>query len=238
MTEITILNTLKQSFEKVAPKHDGHAKSPHLEFLSGLIFFFLGNTKSLSLESMRRDLMSTFVIYLSKGAFWERLAGHRLKKMFYDLLENLMQKLPAQALIGSEILDKLSVSRIRLVDTSIISLWDGASGSYPGTFMNAGIKWHLCFDLFAGKMDGFKTTAASVHDRNGFPDIKSLANQLIVFDLGDWDYGLLIDIAVAKNFFLSRVKSDATFMIKSVVTGLSKSYVDPCFSAVKLKERS
>ncbi len=238
MTETTILNTLKQSFEKVVPKHDGRVKLPHLEFLSGLIFFFLGNTKSFSLESMRRDLISTFVVHLSKGAFWERLAGHRLKKILYDLLEDLMQKLPAQALIVPEILDKLSVSHIRLVDASIMTLWGGASGSYPGTFMTAGIKWHACFNLLAGKMDWFETSAASVHDRNGFPDIKSLAKQLIIFDLGYWDYSLLIDIAVAKGFFLSRVKSDATFMIKSVVTGLSKSYIDQCFSAVKLKERS
>ncbi len=238
MTETTILDVLKQSFENVAPKQDRRVKITHLEFLSGLIFCFLGDTKSFSLESIRRFFISTFMVHISKGAFWERLAGQQLKQMLYDLIEDLMQKLPSQALIGPEILDKLGVSHIRLVDASIMTLWGGASGSYPGTFMTAGIKWHACFNLLAGKMDGFETSAASVHDRNGFPDIKALAKQLIIFDLGYWDYSLLIDIAVAKGFFLSRVKSDATFVIKSVVTGFSPSYVDQCFSAVKLKERS
>lgn len=238
MTEASTLNTLKQSFESVAPKHDGRVTLSHLDFLCGLVFYFLGNTKSFSIESMRRDFTSTFMVAISKGAFWERLAGQRLKKMLYALLEQVMQKLPTQALIGADILDKLGVTHIRLVDASIMTLWDGASASYPGTFMTAGIKWHACFDLLAGKMDWFKLTAASRHDSNCFPEMNSLAGQLMIFDLGYWDYSLLVSIELAKGFFLSRVKSDAVLVVKSVVTGLSESYVGQAFSSLKLKHKS
>ena len=238
MSNVTRLETLKQSFEQVVPKQDKRVKLPPLDFLSGLVFYFLGDTKSVSLESIRRDFTATFMITMSRSAFWERLAGQRLKQMLHDLLEDIMKKLPAKALIEPNLLKQLSVERIRLLDASIMTLWDGAKTTYPGTFMSAGVKWHACFDLLAGKLDWFKITAASVHDRKGFPDIKSLANQLIIFDLGYWDYGLLIRIAVAEGFFLSRVKSEAVFVIKSVVTGLSESYIDQCFADIKLKKKS
>ncbi len=103
--------------------------------------------------------------------------------------------------------------------------------------MSAGIKWHACFDLLSGKMEWFKTTAASTHDRKCFPDIFSLKGKLIIFDWGDWDFRLFHAIALAEGFFLSRVKTKTVITITEVILGLNKSLLNKSLSSEKLKKR-
>jgi len=174
-----ILDVFKQIFEQVIPAQDKRTKLFHLEFISGFIFFFLGDTKTFSLEAIRRFMICTFEIRISKGAFWERLSRNRLKNILHDMLAELMKKIPSLAIVGEEILDKLKVTSILLMDSSSITLWDGSKKSYPGTRTSAGIKWHACFNLLSGKMEWFSTTATSVHDRKCFPSVESLKGKLI-----------------------------------------------------------
>ncbi len=42
MSEATILDTLKQSFEQVVPEQDKRVKLAYLYFIYGLVFYFLG----------------------------------------------------------------------------------------------------------------------------------------------------------------------------------------------------
>jgi len=140
-------------------------------------------------------------------------------------------------IVGEDILDKLKVSSILLVDSSSISLWDGAKKSYPGSRSFAGIKWHACFNLLSGKMEWFSTSASSVHDRKHFPDIHSLKGKLILFDLGYWDYGLFDAINRAQGFFLSRVKTNAVITINQVVKGIGRQLVGEKLCSDHLKKR-
>jgi hypothetical protein len=55
-----------------------------------IVFHFLGDAKQSSLASLRRLMMAETNIYISRGAFWERLAGNRLKNIMESLVENLM----------------------------------------------------------------------------------------------------------------------------------------------------
>ncbi len=103
---------------------------------------------------MRRFMMATFGIPISKGAFWERLSRNRLKKILNQTLADLIKKIPSVTVIGKDRLDKLNVTSILLIDSSTITLWNGAKESYPGTRMSAGIKWHACFDLLSSKNEG------------------------------------------------------------------------------------
>ncbi|RUM93872.1 MAG: hypothetical protein DSZ28_06145, partial [Thiothrix sp.] len=112
-----------------------------------------------------------------------------------------------------------------LIDSSAITLLDGAKKSYPGSRSYAGIKWHACFNLLSGKMEWFSTSASSVHDRRHFPDIDLLKGNLILFDLGYWDYALFDAINRAQGFFLSRVKTNAVITINQVVKGIGKPLV-------------
>ena len=63
------LNALKQTFKQAAPEQDKRTTLSHLQFVSGFIFCFIGDTKSSSLEAIRRYMINTFGIRISKGAF-------------------------------------------------------------------------------------------------------------------------------------------------------------------------
>jgi hypothetical protein len=69
-----ILKILKQTLKNAVPTHDRRTTLPHLEFVCGVIFCFIGDTKTSSIESIRRFMIYTFDVRLSKGAFWERLS--------------------------------------------------------------------------------------------------------------------------------------------------------------------
>jgi len=51
-----------------------------------------------------------------------------------------MSRLSAQAVVGEKLLKGLGVSATYLIDWSRVSLWDGASERYPGTWTQAAIK--------------------------------------------------------------------------------------------------
>lgn len=237
MRKDSSLTVLKQTIEQVVPVQDKRTRLPHLKFVSGFIFCFLGDTKSSSLEAIRRFMINTFEIRMSKGAFWERLSRKRFKNMLHEILADLIQKVPSIAVVGDEILAQLKVTSILLIDSSSITLWDGSKKSYPGTRTAAGIKWHACFNLLSGKTEWFSISATSVHDRKRFPKIDWLKGKLIIFDLGYWDYDLFDAIDLACGFFLSRIKSNAVVTISEVVQGIDKHFVGEKLSCAQLKKR-
>ena len=232
-----ILEILKQTLKNAIPTHDRRTTLPHLEFVCGIIFCFIGDTKTSSIESIRRFMIYTFEVRISKGAFWERLSRKRFRNILQTILADLIKKMPSLTIIGEEILDKLKVSSILLIDSSSITLWDGAKKSYPGSRSYAGIKWHACFNLLSGKMEWFSTSASSAHDRKHFPDIDLLKGKLILFDLGYWDYGLFDAINRAQGFFLSRVKTNAVITINQVVKGIGRELVGAKLCSDHLKKR-
>jgi len=233
-----ILDVLKQTFVHAMPTHDKRTTLSHLNFVSGFVFCFLGDTKTFSLEAIRRFMIGTFEIQISKGAFWERLSRNRLKNILHNILGELIIKTPSLATVGEEVLYALNVFSILLIDSSSISLWDGAKKDFPGTRMTAGIKWHACFNLLSGKMEWFSTTAVKVHDRKCFPPIEWLKGKLIIFDLGYWDFNLFDEIARAGGFFLSRVKSNAVVTVVDVVKGISGQLIGEKLSSQHLKKNA
>ena len=237
MTQSNILRIFKQSFIDKVPSNDRRVGLSHLEFVCGLVFCFIGDTKTSSVEAMRRFMISAFETRISKSAFWERLSRPRLKNILHELLAALMAQLPSVTVIGEEILTQLKITSILLIDSSSMTLWDGAKASYPGTRTTAGIKWHLCFNLLSGTTAWFSLTPTSVHDRKCFPDINSLLGKLIIFDLGYWDYGLLNAINKAQGFFLSRVKSNAAIIITETVKGLGSRYIGEKLSSLTFERK-
>lgn len=231
------LKGLKQSFQRVLPQEDARTQISPLNFVTGIVFCFLSDTKSFGLEAMRRFLISRFEVSISKGAFWERLSGQRLKTMLEEVLAELMTRLSCQAVSDLGWLSQLKVKGIYLLDSSTLSLWQGARHTYPGAWTTAAVKWHACFELLSGQLRWFELTPGTTHDRQCFPSLKSLAGQLVLFDLGYWDYGLLLSIDAAKGFFLSRIKSHSTIRIQQVVYGLSEVWVGRKLSELKPKRK-
>lgn len=235
--KVSPLEVLKQCFEKVVPSQDSRTKISPLAFVVSLVFCHLGDSKTFSLEAIRRHMKAQLNQDISRSAFWERLSRDRLKKYLKAVVAELMSQMSTSALIGTELLRSLGISGIWLVDSSSISLWDGAKASFPGTRTQAGIKWHASFNLLTGVMNWFKLTPTSRHDRKCFPDIGSLKEVLVIFDLGYFDYGLLFSIQQVGGFYLCRLKSNASICIKEVVQGLSKKHIGKSLLSIKFKRK-
>lgn len=237
MNQATILSVLKQSFRAVLSDSDGRTTLAPLDFVTGLVFCFLSDTKSFGLEAIRRFLIGQYSISISKGAFWERLSGRRLKTQLYAVLGELMSRLTREVVAGQALLKALKVEGIYLLDSSTVTLWHGARQAYPGTWTTAAIKWHACFDLLSGQLRWFDLTPGTTNDRQCLPALASLKGKLILFDLGYWDYRLLMMIDAIGGYFLSRVKTNSAIRIQHVVSGLSERWVGEKLSAFKPKRK-
>ena len=109
--------------------------------------------------------------------------------------------------------------------------------NYPGSRTHAGIKWHFCFDLLSGSLKWFDFSATSKHDSKFFPPFELLKGVLIIFDLGYWDYSLLVSIKDAGGYFLSRVKTNSSIKIHEVISGISPLHAGKKLSALSFKRR-
>lgn len=84
-------------------------------------------------------------------------------------------------------------------------------------------------------MEWFKLTPSSTHDSQCFPALTSLKNKLIIFDLGYFEYDLLLNIIDIGGFFLSRLKSNSVVYITKNVQGFSKNSVGKSLLSVHFK---
>jgi hypothetical protein len=174
---------------------------------------------------------------ISRSAFWERLAGDRLKNQLRRVVAELMVTLTSPITRGGQLLKQLGVTDIWLHDSSSITLCASAKEHFPGTRTAAGIKWHGSFDLLRGMLTWFQLTPTATHDRNCFPPVEMLKGKLIIFDLGYWDYGLLYAIEKAGGFFLSRLKSNAVVHIVEVIQGLPKQVIGQALLSLNLSHK-
>lgn len=225
MNKFNVLKTLRECFGKVLPNKDSRTNTSPLEFVVSFVFCYLGDSKTFSLEAIRREMKTNLDQDIGRSAFWERLSRERLKKFLRKIVSELMSSLATSVSLGSNISSQLGVTDIWVIDSSTITLKDGAKKAYPGTGTAAGIKWHACFSLPTGVMKWFQLTPSSTHDRKCIPDIKQLSGKLTIFDLGYYDFGLLLKIQEVKGFFLSRLKSNAVVFVKEIVQGLSEKHV-------------
>lgn len=232
------LERIKQCFQKILSNHDdARTNISPLHFIASLVFCFMGDSKKFSLESIRRKMISQLGISIRKSSFWERLSRDRLKIFLRLIVTELIKQLTCSALYGEDILSALEVSAIYLVDSSSITLWDGSKKNFPGSRTHAGIKLHLCFNLFSGLIKWFDLTPTSTNDRKCFPPLALLKGALTIYDLGHWDYGLLRAIELAEGFFLSRIKTNSAITILQVVKGISPLHVGKKLSSLRFKRR-
>jgi hypothetical protein len=136
-----------------------------------------------------------------------------------------MARLCSNLQISSEILKKLQVKQIFILDSTSCSLPKKAKIEFPAPRRNvspAGIKAHTLMDLFGNAVKWFELSPATTHDSLRFPPISMLKGSLILFDLGYWDFHLFKALIEQGVFFLSRVRTGAAIRIVRVVSGLPK----------------
>jgi hypothetical protein len=126
MTENNSLEILRQTFQNLLPPKDGRMKVSPLEFIVILTFHYLGDSKTSSIESIRKSMKGYLGKGIKRSSFWERLAGNRLKKDLQAVVADLMKQFNSSLSLGKDILIVLNVSAILVIDSSTITLIDSA----------------------------------------------------------------------------------------------------------------
>jgi IS4 transposase len=99
---------------------------------------------------------------------------------------------------------------VLIVDATFISLYQDAKNVYRATGDDqAGLKLHLTESLSTGLPTRFRTTDGVTHERSQLPTGEWVADALILFDLGFYDFWLFDRIDANNGWFVSRVKSNA-----------------------------
>jgi len=222
-----IVQLIRDCFNSI-PDNDKRTKILPSVFLASLLFSISGaDYNNFSLANLRLSVIASAEETLSRSTFWGRIATKKLQSVLMFLLSTLMTRVAAKLGIGNDLLEFLKVSAVYLLDSTSITLPKGTKG-FPAPRNNvvpAAIKWHNLYDVIGGTIRWFDLTAATVHDRKGFPPLEILKKgTLIIFDLGYWDYDLLKELVKNRIYFLSRVKRNAQIKIEEVVVGIPKRY--------------
>jgi hypothetical protein len=235
----SVLRTVKATLQKSLNPSDRRAKIQDGDFLIGLLQATATSVKNFTLASLRMSACVFLEITIGQSAFNERMATESLLKHAELMLSTLLVELAKTQQLNDakSLAARLGVESIVGVDGSLVSLWDGLSSEFKGTFATAAIKLHLALDLLAGKVIWHELTSGSVHDSQRFPDVQE--GSLYTIDLGYWSLKLFTDIAHAGGFFLSRLKENCSLKIIEVVAGrVSKTMIGRKVSDLKFIKKA
>ena len=219
------LRFLKSTLQSKLNSSDRRAKIQDSDFIIGLIQAVAKAKGNFSLSELRLSVCQFLCISIGASAFNERIATAALVSNLKGTLEILIKSMASDksSLAAFELEKKLNVKEIIGVDGSMVTLWDGLSNVFKGTFMTAAFKLHFAINLVTGSVNWFDFTPGSTHDSKRFPDIQN--GYLYIFDLGYWSMILLEKIATQQSYFLSRVKSNAKLSISICVYGIGQSAI-------------
>ena len=230
---------LKSKIHAAFSTTDRRAKIQDGDFIIGLLKATADSSESFSLASLRLSMCSFVGETIGQSAFNERMGTATLKNQVQHTLKTLMGeafRLQNASASSLDIAQKLGVSRIIGVDSSIVSLWHGLAKYFSGTFTTAALKLHLSTDLISGSVQWLDLSSGTVHDSQKFPDIT--CGGLYIVDLGYWDFGLFQSIEKGGAFFLSRIKSNSNVTIAKVVAGnFSNSLIGTKLKDLVVKRR-
>ena len=231
-----LIDRVKEILSRHAFEHDARMSIDPLFFLTHFILHFTGDAKLFSLESIRRSVIASAGITISRSAFWERMASKRLGKMLYTTLAETTKLLSDRYGVNKQLMQSLGVNGLSFFDATIVTLRENARTTFDGTFTVSAIKFHLEMDGISGVLKWAILSSASVHDNCAFPDVKSLVGRLSIFDLGyyDWYRFQLMDQAGA--FFLSRLKCNSTVRVNEIVSGFGRKHRGKRLSDITIKK--
>lgn len=212
------LHKVREAFTSI-PEHDSRAKIGPRAFITSLVVAVgSGNKHRTSLADRRRLLGVITGLGLARSSFWQRMSSKITTRYLFLALQNICQMLANKMKLDREILGKLGVDGVCLVDSTCAPLPDKASGCFPAPRNNicpAGAKLHLALSLFGGQTFWAMITAATTHDRMAFPSLEKLKGHLVIFDLGYWNYRFIEELIAGGVFFLSRVKANAKITVEA-----------------------
>ena len=219
------LRSFKSKLQTKLNSSDKRAKIQDSDFVIGLLQAVAQAKGNFSLSEIRLSVCQFLGLSIGASAFNERIGTTSLAKHLKLALEILINSTISNDsnLVASEIAVKLGVNKIIGVDSSMVTLWDGLSDVFKGTFMESAAKLHMAINLVTGSISWFDLTPGSTHDSKRFPDIQQ--DCLYIFDLGYWSTILMQKISNQQSYFLTRVKGNAKLTISKVVYGIGKSAI-------------
>lgn len=218
------LRIFKSKLQSSLSSSDRRAKIQDADFIIGLVYAVASSKSNFTLADLRLAACNYLGTTIGRSAFNERLATAALVKNLRLALASLIGISVANSSpAATSLAAKLGVASIVGIDASMVTLWDGLSDLFKGTFMAAATKLHLAVDLVTGSVRWFALTAGATHDSQRFPVL--LSDQLHIFDLGYWSFELLQQISQRSGFFLCRVKSNADLTVSRVIHGMGKRMI-------------
>lgn len=235
-----VLGQIKDKVRAKIPAQDNRSTISPLELIFGLIQAVFTAKRDYSIADLRRSVITFTGINIVRSSFLDRLKTKYIVDKMYFVLKVVMKEFTKINQEGNthniDILEKIGVTSMVAVDSSIVTLWDSLALKFPGTFNYASVKLHACIDLMTGAVDWYKHTPGSTHDSQCFPTLRASQGKLFIFDLGYWSYELLVKISNKGAFFLSRIKTSASLVIKETVSGIGKKHVGSDLLSLNFKK--
>ena len=131
------------------------------------------------------------------------------ESLYYKLLNHYQRVLTTHH--KGHIIEEIKNQRIKLIDSSTISLCLSMFDWAKYRTAKGGIKIHTCWDDTLMLPDVVNITEAKLHDRYGLNQFVFPKNTIIVEDRAYFDFSLMLSRIKAENIFVTRIKSNTVY---------------------------
>ena len=112
-----------------------------------------------------------------------------------------------------KVIDEIKEKKIKLIDSTIISVCLSMFDWAKYRRAKGGIKIHTCWDDTLMIPDVINITNAKLHDSKGFDKLVFSKGTIIVEDRAYFDFTLMLSRIRAKNVFVTRIKKNTLFEV-------------------------
>lgn len=131
------------------------------------------------------------------------------ESLYYKLLEHYERLLRVQH--KSKVIEEIKDYRIKIIDSTTISLCLSMFNWAKYRTAKGGIKIHTCWDDTLMIPDIVNITEAKLHDRYGLSQLIFPKNTIIVEDRAYFDFSLMLSRIKAENIFVTRIKENTVY---------------------------
>jgi len=111
----------------------------------------------------------------------------------------------------SHVIEEIKTERIKIIDSTTISLCMSLFDWAKFRTAKGGIKIHTCWDDTLMLPEMVNITEAKVHDRYGLSQLVFAKNTIIVEDRAYFDFALMLSRINAENVFVTRIKTNTVY---------------------------
>ena len=131
------------------------------------------------------------------------------ESLYYKLLNHYQRVLKTHH--KGHIIEEIKNQRIKLIDSSTISLCLSMFDWAKYRTAKGGIKIHTCWDDTLMLPDVVNITEAKLHDRYGLNQFIFPKNTIVVEDRAYFDFSLMLSRIKAENIFVTRIKTNTVY---------------------------